>query len=161
MQAKVKDKAGTTRVQLSDEQIATLKNAGLTPKQIAALPNVRALTSEQIDLVYEIGAIPPEDGTLTPEELAALSDADIDLSDAPEWTDENFARAVMFSPKPGSPQGKEPISIRLDAEVLEYFKRPGAGYQSRINAVLRLWIRAHPNPPQVPGPHRRRKSEAS
>ena len=156
MQAKVKDKAGTTRVQLSDEQIATLKNAGLTPKQIAALPNVRALTSEQIDLVYEIGAIPPEEGTLTPEELAALSDADIDLSDAPEWTDENFARAVMFSPKPGSPQGKEPISIRLDAEVLEYFKRPGAGYQSRINAVLRLWIKAHPNPPQVPNAHRAR-----
>jgi len=152
MQAKVKDKAGTTRVQLSDEQIATLKKAGFTPKQIAALPNVRALTSEQIDLAYEIGAIPADEGALTLEELAALSNADIDLSDAPEWTDENFARAVMFSPKPI----KEPVSIRLDAEVLEYFKRPGAGYQSRINAVLRLWIKAHPNPPQVSNPHRAR-----
>jgi uncharacterized protein (DUF4415 family) len=39
---------------------------------------------------------------------------------------------------------KEPVTIRLDADVIEYFKRPGAGYQGRINAVLRLWMKAHP-----------------
>jgi uncharacterized protein (DUF4415 family) len=87
---------------------------------------------------------------MTQDEFDALTDDDIDFSDAPEWTDENWARAVMFSPKPI----KEPVTIRLDADVLEYFKRPGAGYQTRINAVLRLWIKAHPNPPQVPNPHK-------
>jgi uncharacterized protein (DUF4415 family) len=133
------------------EQIATLKKAGVTDEQIAAFPNVRGMTDEQILLALNLGAI-PEGEPLTEEEMAALTDADIDFSDAPEWTDENSARAVLFSPKPI----KESITIRLDPDVLEYFKRPGAGYQSRINAVLRLWIKAHPNPPQIPDPHKGR-----
>jgi uncharacterized protein (DUF4415 family) len=135
---------------LTTEQIAALERAGFTESQIAALPNVRALTSEQIDLAYDIGAIPADENELTQEEFDALTDEDIDFSDAPEWTDENLARAVLIEPKPR----KELVSIRLDPDVIEYFRRPGAGYQTRINAVLRLWIKAHPNPPQVPNPHK-------
>jgi uncharacterized protein (DUF4415 family) len=129
------------------EQIATLIKAGLTMEQIAALPKVRGVTDEQILLALNIGAI-PEGRELTQEEFDALSDGDIDFSDSPEWTDENWARAVMVSPKPN----KESVTIRLDPDVLEYFRRPGAGYQTRINAVLRLWMKAHPNPPQVHNP---------
>ena len=40
------------------------------------------------------------------------------------------------------PPGKKPISIRVDADVLDFFKRQGAGYQRRINAVLRSYMQA-------------------
>lgn len=38
------------------------------------------------------------------------------------------------------PQPKVPISIRVDREVLDWFKGQGAGYQSRINAVLKAYV---------------------
>lgn len=37
---------------------------------------------------------------------------------------------------------KKPVSIRLDPDVLAWFKAGGAGYQTRINAVLRAWMEA-------------------
>ncbi len=76
---------------------------------------------------------------LSLEELAALPDGQIDLSDTPEL-DENFwknARLVM-------PAGKEKVSIRLDKDILEWFRaQKDRGYQSRINAVLRAYVEAH------------------
>jgi len=95
-------------------------------------------------LALNIGAV-AEGKEMTQAQFDALTDDDIDFSDAPEWTDEDWARAVMVSPKPI----KESVTIRFDPDVLEYFRRPGPGYQSRINAVLRQWIKAHPNPSQV------------
>jgi uncharacterized protein (DUF4415 family) len=53
-------------------------------------------------------------------------------------TDENFwmnAKLVM-------PRLKETMTIRLDADVLEWFRKQGKGYQTRINAVLRSYVRA-------------------
>ncbi len=38
------------------------------------------------------------------------------------------------------PPKKKPISIRVDEDVLDYFKKEGAGYQRRINAVLRSYM---------------------
>jgi uncharacterized protein (DUF4415 family) len=129
---------------LTLEQIATLKEAGFTSEQIAALPDVLRLTAEQIYLAKSIGAIARYEGELTLEELTALPDDTSDLSDMPELDEEFWKNAVLTMPE----QNKELISIRLDADVLEYFRRPGAGYQTRINAVLRLWMKAHPNPLQ-------------
>ena len=40
------------------------------------------------------------------------------------------------------PPRKVPISIRVDQDVLEFFKEAGAGYQRRMNAVLRAYMRA-------------------
>jgi uncharacterized protein (DUF4415 family) len=40
------------------------------------------------------------------------------------------------------PKGKRLISLRIDAEVLEYFQAGGKGYQTRINAVLRAFMQA-------------------
>ena len=40
----------------------------------------------------------------------------------------------------GPPQRKEPINIRLDADVLAWFKQSGKGYQTRINNVLRAFV---------------------
>jgi uncharacterized protein (DUF4415 family) len=47
----------------------------------------------------------------------------------------DWSKAVLFNPR-----RKEAISIRLDEDVLVYFKSLGAGYQTRINAVLRHFM---------------------
>lgn len=44
--------------------------------------------------------------------------------------------------QPIEPESKEQITLRLDAEVLRHFRSTGKGYQSRINAVLRSYVRA-------------------
>lgn len=66
------------------------------------------------------------------ERFDAISDAAIDYSDMPEITDELFARAV-----------KERVTVRLDADMLQWFKSQGRGYQTRMNAVLRAFYEAH------------------
>ncbi len=76
------------------------------------------------------------------QRLDALQDEDIDLSDVPEITPEMFARAVVRRGlKP--PPGKQQITIRLDADVLKWFRAQGEGYQNRINALLRAYMEAH------------------
>ncbi|MDG3443710.1 BrnA antitoxin family protein [Nitrospirillum amazonense] len=72
--------------------------------------------------------------------LAELDELDrdtrpIDTSDAPEITDfSGGQRGRFFRPV------KVPLSLRLDADVLDWFKRQGAGYQGRINDALRQFI---------------------
>ncbi len=74
--------------------------------------------------------------------LDALKDADIDLSDTPEITPEMFARAVVRRGlKPVS--NKAQITLRLDNDVLTWFKKQGSGYQTRINSLLRAYMEAH------------------
>ena len=72
------------------------------------------------------------------KKLVKMRDEDIDYSDIPEL-DESFwesAEVVM----PVSPEKKQ-ISIKIDREVLDYFRKDGPGYQTRMNAVLRAYIR--------------------
>jgi uncharacterized protein (DUF4415 family) len=67
-------------------------------------------------------------------ELAARPDSEIDFSDIPEVTDEqwkNAERGHFYRPV------KQQITARVDADVLEWLKSQGKGYQSRINAILR------------------------
>ena len=76
------------------------------------------------------------------QRLDALQDEDIDLSDAPEITPEMFAKAVVRRGlKP--PPNKRQITIRLDADVLKWYRAQGEGYQTRINALLRAYMEAH------------------
>jgi uncharacterized protein (DUF4415 family) len=66
--------------------------------------------------------------------MAARPDSEIDLSDIPELTDEQFKNAVrgdFYRPV------KRQITARVDADVLAWLKGQGKGYQSRINAILR------------------------
>lgn len=69
------------------------------------------------------------------EALAQLPDDQIDTSEIPEWTAEDFAHAVPFSSlyKPR----KEQITARLDADVLAWLKGHGKGYQTLMNNLLR------------------------
>ncbi len=62
--------------------------------------------------------------------------------DSPEWTPEMFARTVARNGlKPV--QKKALLSLRVDADVIEWFRSQGAGYQSRMNALLRAYMEAH------------------
>ncbi len=66
--------------------------------------------------------------------LAALPDSEIDTSDIPVLSDEQWKNAVrghFYRPI------KRQITARVDADVLEWLKADGKGYQSRINAILR------------------------
>jgi len=62
--------------------------------------------------------------------------------EAPEWTPETFARAVARRGLKPVPK-KTLLSLRIDADVIEWFKKQGAGYQSRMNALLRAYMEAH------------------
>jgi len=51
---------------------------------------------------------------------------------------EFWADAVLVPPRI-----KQPISLRVDADVLEWFRKSGRGYQTRMNAVLRTYMEHH------------------
>ena len=72
------------------------------------------------------------------DKLENMSDQDIDYSDIPPLDKDFFKKSELRMPKT-----KPLISIRLDSDVLEWFKSQGAGYQTRINAVLRMYMEAH------------------
>lgn len=65
----------------------------------------------------------------------------IDYSDTPELSDEWFLRAAREG-QLATPPAKKPISIKLDEDVLDYFKGQGTRYQTHINAVLRAYMQA-------------------
>jgi len=70
--------------------------------------------------------------------IDALRDDEIDFSDIPEQGKAFFNRAVLRLPQP-----KATVTIRLDRQVLDWFKAHGRGYQTRINALLRAYMEAH------------------
>jgi uncharacterized protein (DUF4415 family) len=85
---------------------------------------------------YTLDTLPPmTDARL--EELKALAerpDSEIDLSDAPELTDEQWKNAIrnrLYRPL------KQQITARLDSDVLHWLKSQGKFYQSRMNEILR------------------------
>lgn len=71
-----------------------------------------------------------------------MEDDDIDRSDVPEVEPRAFARALVRKGlRPVPP--KEQVTLRVDAEVLAWFRGQGKGYQSRMNAVLKAYKEAH------------------
>ena len=69
-----------------------------------------------------------------------MKDQDIDFSDIPALTPHFFKNAKLCLPKP-----KSTVTMRLDPDILEWFKEHGKGYQTRINAVLRMYIETQRN----------------
>jgi uncharacterized protein (DUF4415 family) len=67
--------------------------------------------------------------------VGAMADAEIDYSDIPRQT-----RPMQWS-RPS--ENKQQITLRLDADVVSFFKKTGKRYQSRINAALREYVKAH------------------
>jgi uncharacterized protein (DUF4415 family) len=72
---------------------------------------------------------------LSLDDLAALPDEEIDTSDIPELGEEFFRNAKLVMPA-----GKRQVTLRIDADVLDWFRARGKGYQSRVNAVLRAYV---------------------
>lgn len=68
--------------------------------------------------------------------LSEMRDEDIDTSDIPELDDTFFEEAEVRLPP------KKSVTMRLDADVLEWFKAQGQGYQTRINQLLRKYMEA-------------------
>ena len=71
---------------------------------------------------------------------AAMLDAAIDYSDIPKQV------GVVQWTRPGAlapSENKQQITLRVDADVLSFFKATGKRYQSRINAALREYVKAH------------------
>lgn len=71
--------------------------------------------------------------------LAALGDTDVDTNDIPEAAPENWLHAE----RPGLYRPiKKPLTLRLDADVIEWFKdhTGGSGYHTEINRVLRKHV---------------------
>jgi uncharacterized protein (DUF4415 family) len=67
--------------------------------------------------------------------LSTMPDSEIDLSDSPELDTSFFENAQLRLPKP-----KRAVSLRLDDDVFSWFKNQGKGYQTKINAILRLYM---------------------
>lgn len=66
--------------------------------------------------------------------LAAGSDREIDLSDIPELTEKFWRNAIR---NPFYRPLKKQLTLRLDADVIDWLRRQGKGYQTRANALLR------------------------
>ncbi len=69
--------------------------------------------------------------------IDALKDNEIDYTDSPELDDSFFSKTILTLP-----HKKDSVTLRIDHEVLEFFKRQGPHYQTRINAVLKSYVEA-------------------
>ena len=69
--------------------------------------------------------------------LKEMNDEDINLDDIPELGDDFFKNAELQLPV------KQSVTIRMDSDVLLWFKNQGKGYQTRINQLLRRYMETH------------------
>lgn len=70
------------------------------------------------------------------KELASRSDEQIDYSDIPELDQAFFEKAKLVRPA----ADKRQITIWIDADVLDWFRGQGKGYQTHMNAVLKAYM---------------------
>ena len=70
--------------------------------------------------------------------VGGMSNEEIErqAADDPEERDWDWASATLELPKP-----KVGIHIKLDADIIEFFKKEGSGYQTRINAALKSFVK--------------------
>jgi uncharacterized protein (DUF4415 family) len=74
--------------------------------------------------------------------LRALRDSEIDFSDIPKLGKSFWATAKLILPAP-----KDRLTIRVDHDVVQWLKKRGKGYQTRINAILRSYMEAQTDDP--------------
>src|SRR5579862_2069909 len=82
---------------------------------------------------------PKKPRQLTPAEARRLDAIPIDYSDIPPLGEEFFKKATV-----AWPPAKQQLTIRLDADVLNWLKANGRGYQTRINRILRAAMESKP-----------------
>lgn len=69
--------------------------------------------------------------------IDAMTDEDIDYSDCPPLGENFWKNAKLILPEP-----KVSVGVRFDRKVVDWFKKQGPGYQSRMNAVLKTYMEA-------------------
>jgi uncharacterized protein (DUF4415 family) len=74
------------------------------------------------------------------KQINNISDSQIDYSDIAELDSSFWENTTIVQPKK-----KVPVSLRLDEDVLKWFKKTGRGYQTKINAVLSSYMQAKSN----------------
>ena len=74
---------------------------------------------------------------LEPTEIAGVEDTAIDFGDIAELDDAFWREAELVEP-----DRTEQITLRVKRSVLDHFRAPGRGYQTRINRVLESYVRA-------------------
>lgn len=72
------------------------------------------------------------------KKIEEIQEENIDYSEIPELDD-----SFWNSAKIEYPESKKPVTLRLDRDVLDWFKSTGKGYQTKINAILRSYVEAH------------------
>lgn len=72
------------------------------------------------------------------DKLRRGNDRDINYTDIPKTTKDFWKDAELFVPS-----DKVHLSLRLDEDIVKFFKIKGRGYQTRINSVLKSYIRSH------------------
>ncbi|PFG09005.1 MULTISPECIES: BrnA antitoxin family protein [unclassified Marinobacter] len=75
-------------------------------------------------------------------------DPELADTDNPEWSDAMFTKAKRGTAarrvgRPKSESPKQSTTLRLDEDVIEYFKRDGSGWQTRLNEALRQYMSEH------------------
>lgn len=79
---------------------------------------------------------------------AVTSAAEADPDNLP-LDDPFFETARRLPPSALLKEAKQQITLRIDADVLEWFRASGSGYQSRMNAVLKAYVQTHSGPGQL------------
>jgi uncharacterized protein (DUF4415 family) len=101
--------------------------------------NIVSCSAEELKAMVERG----EDQTdwarvdaLTEMQLEAAIASDPAWADIPrDW----YEHATPYYPK----EHKKQVTLRIDPDILDWFKRQGRGYQTRINTALRAFVEAH------------------
>ena len=130
-----------------------MESSGFSEEQSSLLPAPKPLTASELSLREKL-LRPRKDGMvrLSFKDLRRLPRLDRDLSAFEALTDEDIARAVADDPdavpldvdwsraKLVTVTPKIAMSIRVDADIHDFFKATGKGYQTRMNAVLRAFV---------------------
>jgi uncharacterized protein (DUF4415 family) len=72
------------------------------------------------------------------EGLSQMSDEEIDYSDIPPLTERFFREAKLWQSRP-----KVTVTVKVDADVLEWFKSESDNWEARLQAALRLYVETH------------------
>ena len=94
------------------------------------------------------GSYRPTTGKTDWERVARTTEPELARAIASDPDDPGNDPAFWDSARPVYPAGKERITMRLDADMLAWFRRQGRGYQTMINAVLRGYYETRRNEPR-------------
>ncbi len=101
------------------------------------MPGSKTNTMSRKEVLAAMRAIPPEKDFVWDGK---------DEDDRPATAEELDAAMALYRAKRGRPAGsgtKEQVAIRLDRDVLSAFRASGTGWQTRMNAALRDWLKTH------------------